>query len=75
LREALSKLFLSGVGANRTVFMEFTDGRQIGFLADRFHRPAAATDSQLAEVTLRLQGSVLRWDDFRHRCHWPLEVL
>ncbi|OIN94397.1 MAG: hypothetical protein AUJ20_00680 [Comamonadaceae bacterium CG1_02_60_18] len=47
---------------NRTVFMELTDGRQIGFPAARFHRLAAATDEQLAEVTLRLQGSALRWE-------------
>jgi hypothetical protein len=60
LREALSKLFLSGVGSEpRTVFMELTDGRQIGFPAARFHSLAAATDAQFAVVTLRLQGSAL----------------
>jgi len=31
--------------ANRTVFMELTDGRQIGFPAARFNRLAQATDS------------------------------
>lgn len=40
--------------ANRIVFMELTDGRQIGFPATRFHRLAGATDEQLAEVTLRM---------------------
>ncbi len=48
--------------ANRTVFMELTDGRQIGFPAARFHRLASATDEQLAAVTLRMEGSALRWD-------------
>ena len=48
--------------ANRIVFMELTDGRQIGFPAARFHRLAGATDEQLAEVKLRLDGSALRWD-------------
>ncbi len=48
--------------ANRTVFMELTDGRQIGFPAARFHRLASATDAELAEVTLRLNGSALRWE-------------
>ncbi len=48
--------------ADRTVFMELTDGRQIGFPAARFHRLAQATNEQLAEVTLRLDGSSLRWD-------------
>ncbi len=47
---------------NRTVFMELTDGRQIGFPAARFRRLAQATDEQLAEVTLRLGGAALRWD-------------
>jgi hypothetical protein len=41
--------------------MELTKGWQIGLLAARFHRLAAATDAQLVEVTLRLQGSALRW--------------
>lgn len=48
--------------ANRTVFMELTDGRQIGFPAARFNRLARATDEQLAEVTLRLGGSAMRWE-------------
>ena len=47
--------------ANRIVFMELTDGRQIGFPAARFNRLAQATDEQLAEVTLRLGGSAMRW--------------
>ncbi len=48
--------------AERTVFMELTDGRQIGFHAARFNRLAQATDAQLAAVTLRLDGSALRWE-------------
>jgi hypothetical protein len=47
---------------NRTVFMELTDGRQIGFPAARFKRLANATDEQLAGVTLRMNGSALRWE-------------
>ena len=42
---------------NRTVFMELTDGRQIGFPAARFHKLARATDEELAQVTLRLGGA------------------
>jgi hypothetical protein len=49
--------------ANRIVFMELTDGRQIGFLAARFTRLASATDEQLAQVVLRLGGSAMRWED------------
>jgi hypothetical protein len=47
---------------NRTVFMELTDGRQIGFPAARFSRLAHATDDELAGVTLRLCGSAMRWE-------------
>jgi hypothetical protein len=46
----------------RTVFLELTDGRIIGFPADRFRLLAKATDEQLQEVTLRLYGYALRWE-------------
>jgi len=49
--------------ADRTVFMELTDGRLIGFPAARFNRLAQATDAQLAAVTLRLGGTALRWEE------------
>ena len=48
--------------ADRTVFMELTDGRQVGFPAARFTRLAGATNEQLAQVTLRLGGSAMRWE-------------
>lgn len=46
----------------RTVFFELTDGRIIGFPADRFPLLAKATDAELAEVELRLDGYALRWE-------------
>ncbi|MGH7496951.1 MAG: DUF2442 domain-containing protein [bacterium] len=46
----------------RTVFIELTDGRLIGFPANRFHILKNATDDQLKEVTLRLDGYALRWE-------------
>lgn len=46
----------------RTVFVELTDGRIIGFPADRFKILAKATDEQLREVTIRLNGFALRWE-------------
>jgi len=49
--------------ADRTVFMELTDGRQIGFPAARFNRLAQATDEQLSAVTLRLGGTAMRWEE------------
>jgi hypothetical protein len=46
----------------RTIFVELTDGRIIGFPADRFKILANATDEQLQEVTIRLDGYALRWE-------------
>ncbi|MBI1925810.1 DUF2442 domain-containing protein, partial [Candidatus Poribacteria bacterium] len=46
----------------RTVFVELTDGRIVGFPADRFRILKNATDEQLKEVTLRLDGYALRWE-------------
>ena len=46
----------------RTIFVELTDGRIIGFPADRFKILSTATDEQLKEVTIRLDGFALRWD-------------
>jgi hypothetical protein len=47
----------------RTIFVELTDGRQIGFPADRFHRLSEATNEQLQKVKLRLNGYALRWEE------------
>ena len=47
----------------RTVFVELTDGRQLGFPADRFDRLSQASNEQLQKVTLRLNGYALRWED------------
>lgn len=46
----------------RMVFVELTDGRVVGFPAERFPRLAGATDEQLGEATLRLNGYALRWE-------------
>ena len=48
--------------AGRTIFVELTDGRLIGFPADRFRILKQATEEQLKEVTLRLDGYALRWE-------------
>ena len=47
----------------RTIFIELTDGRQIGFPADRFKILSKASDEQLKKVTLRLNGYALRWEE------------
>jgi hypothetical protein len=46
----------------RTIFLELTDGRIIGFPADRFRILKDAPDEKLKEVTLRLDGYALRWE-------------
>jgi hypothetical protein len=46
----------------RTIFIELTDGRIIGFPADRFRILKSASDEQLKEVKLRLNGYALRWE-------------
>ncbi len=46
----------------RNIFIELTDGRIIGFPANRFKILKSATDEQLKEVTLRLNGYALRWE-------------
>lgn len=46
----------------RIVFVELSDGRIVGFPADRFRLLRDATDAQLQDVTLRLNGYALRWE-------------
>ena len=46
----------------RIIFIELTDGRIIGFPADRFRILKNAIDEQLKEVKLRLNGYALRWE-------------
>jgi len=47
----------------RLVYIELTDGRIIGFPADRFKLLSQATDKQLTRVKLRLNGFALRWKE------------
>lgn len=46
----------------RMIFVELTDGRQIGFPADRFRILQNATNEQLKQVKIRLNGYALRWE-------------
>jgi len=46
----------------RRVFVELSDERIIGFPADRFKLLKTASDESLREVTLRLDGTALRWE-------------
>jgi hypothetical protein len=46
----------------RIVYLELVDGRIFGFPADRFQVLAAASDGELQQVRLELNGCALRWE-------------
>lgn len=43
--------------------MELTDGRIVGFPADRFRVLRQASDEQLQDVRLEVDGHALRWEE------------
>ncbi|AVV80816.1 PF10387 family protein [Leptospira santarosai] len=47
---------------NRMIYLELSDGRVIGFPSNRFKLLKSATDSELKEVKLELDGYALRWE-------------
>jgi len=47
----------------RRIFIELTDSRIISFPADRFKRLKSASDEQLKQITVCLNGYALRWED------------
>ena len=47
----------------RTIYVELVDGRIVGFPADRFRILSGATDDELQEVRLELNGHALRWEN------------
>jgi hypothetical protein len=47
----------------RMIYVELTDGRIVGFPAARFKRLKAASEEQLKQVTLELEGYALRWEE------------
>ena len=47
----------------RTIYIELTDGRIVGFPADRFIILKQASLEELKEVSLRLNGFALRWEN------------
>ena len=63
LIEAVEPAGINAWVANRMVFVELTDGRIIGFPADRFKILKSASDKELAKVKLRLNGYALRWEN------------
>jgi len=47
----------------RTIYIELTDGRTVSFPADRFKILSKATEDELKEVEIRLNGFALRWEN------------
>jgi hypothetical protein len=54
---------LNAWSIGRTIYIELTDGRTISFPADRFKILSKATEEQLKEVTIRLNGYAIRWEN------------
>jgi hypothetical protein len=48
---------------NRMVYLELTDGRIIGFPADRYRILSQATEDQLKQVQIEVDGYALRWEE------------
>ena len=46
----------------RRVWLELSDQRMVSFPVGKFPLLANASESELAKVTLRLQGRALRWE-------------
>lgn len=46
----------------RMVFVALTDGRVVGFPADRYRILSQASEEQLKDVQVELNGFALRWD-------------
>ena len=56
-------LAINAWSEGRSIFIELTDRRTISFPADRFRILAKATEDQLKEVKIRLNGFALRWEN------------
>jgi hypothetical protein len=61
-KETVEPAAIKAWSEGRTIYIELTDGRIIGFPADRFKILSKASDDQLKQVTLRLDGFALRWE-------------
>ena len=59
LEHCATRVWVSG----RIVFVELTDGRQIGFPSTRFKLLRNASEEQLKQVVLRANGTALRWEE------------
>ena len=64
--EMINDAEVAGINAwvkDRIVYIKLSDFRIIGFPADRFLILKSASDEELNEVKLRLNGKALRWEN------------
>ena len=47
----------------RMIYLELTDGRILGFPADRFRILSQASEDQLKSVQIEVEGYALRWEE------------
>ncbi|MEY6433451.1 DUF2442 domain-containing protein [Thioalkalicoccus limnaeus] len=47
----------------RMIYLELTDGRIVGFPADRFKILRAAPEEKLKKVSVEVNGYALRWEE------------
>jgi Protein of unknown function (DUF2442) len=47
----------------RMIYLELTDGRIVGFPADRFQILSQASENQLKKVQVEVSGYALRWQE------------
>ncbi len=47
----------------RMIYLELTDGRIVGFPADRFRILRAAPEEKLKQVSVEVNGYALRWEE------------
>jgi len=45
------------------IYLELTDGRIVGFPADRFKILSQASENQLKKVQVEVSGYALRWEE------------
>ena len=70
-KETVEPIAIRTWAEKRTIYIELTDGRIIGFPADRFKILSKATEEQLKEVSLRLNGFALRWESLDEDITFP----
>lgn len=56
-------LALKAYAKDRMIFIELSDARILAFPADRFKILKKASNEQLKNVTIRLNGYALRWEE------------